>query len=702
MNRKMKSANSSGVAVISAPVLLLNQGEKLAITGSVSVLGNWTEAVVMDDSVPPYAHVEVVSSEPFEYKYVVVDEKSGCIRRWEDGSNRFSGAVLHSGAKTYIRDDAPRLSYPLWRSAGVAIPVFSLRTKKSFGIGEFTDLCRMVDWAVLTGQKIIQLLPINDTTMTGTWEDSYPYNANSTFALHPQFIDLLKAGVADDEEYRRLQEELNSLPQVDYERVNNEKNRLMLKAFDRDGKKVAATKKYKSFICDNKEWLMPYAAFRCLTEEYGTPDFSKWGSFAKYDAEAVDAYCRKNRKKTDFHCFVQYHLDSQMKEAREYAKSRGVMLKGDLPIGISRTSVDAWRYPTLFNMNSQAGAPPDAFSADGQNWGFPTYNWDRMSKDGYAWWKSRLKKMSDYFDAFRIDHILGFFRIWEIPLKYKSGLMGHFNPALPYSEAELRENGLDVSGGGFVKSGNNDPSNVLFIKDPTRKGYWHPRIGAQGTACYGALEQWQKDAYNRLYDDFFYRRHNRFWKESAYRKLPELLSSTDMLACGEDLGMIPDCVPETMNELKILSLEIQRMPKSVYETFANPANYPYLSVCTTSTHDMNPLRSWWEEDRELTGRYYREVLGGFGDVPYFCEPWVCRKIVADHLASPSMFAILPLQDWLSMDGRLRRENPDEERINIPAISRHYWRYRMHISLDDLLEERDFNRMVCDMVQSSGR
>ena len=205
-----------------------------------------------------------------------------------------------------------------------------------------------------------------------------------------------------------------------------------------------------------------------------------------------------------------------------------------------------------------------------------------------------------------------------------------------------------------------------------------------------------------LYTDFFYYRHNDFWYHTAMQKLPALLDSTGMLACGEDLGMIPACVPSVMDGLKILSLEIQRMPKSVHDNFANPAWYPYLSVCTTSTHDMNPIRAWWEEDRQVTQQFYNEMLGDQGDAPYFCEPWICRQILDQHLWSPAMLTVLPLQDWLSMDGALRRSNPNDERINVPANPRHYWRYRMHLTLDQLAAAEDFNATLSGMIADSGR
>ena len=570
---------------------------------------------------------------------------------------------------------------PGWKGAGTAIPVFALRSEDDFGVGEFLDLKKMVDWAVLTGQTFLQLLPVNDTTMFGTLDDSYPYNANSTFALHPQFINLPAAGVPVDKEYLKLQKQLNSFvkdgrPETDYVSVNREKRRLLRKAFDANWKSLSRTKAYRNFLAANREWLIPYSRFCALRDEFGTPDFSQWGEFAVYDEARLERWNKSHRSETDFNCFLQFHLDAQFRQVRDYAHSKGVVLKGDLPIGISRTSADAWQFPKLFNMDSQAGAPPDAFSADGQNWGFPTYNWEEMAKDGYAWWKARLRKMSEYFDAFRIDHILGFFRIWQIPVPEKSGLAGYFSPALPYSADELRSWGY----------GNRMDR---FIEDPHRPGWYHPRIDAKDLGG--------------LYIDFFYRRHNEFWKHNAMGKLSALLGSTNMLACGEDLGMIPACVPEVMQRLNILSLEIQRMPKDPAQTFADPAHYPYGCVCTTSTHDMSPIRAWWEEDRALSQRFYNEALGCGGAAPYFCEPWVCRRIVEQHLWSPAMLVILPLQDWLSISPELRyKGNPADERINVPAIPRYHWDYRMHLSLEELLAAKDFNTDVATLVKSSGR
>ena len=578
---------------------------------------------------------------------------------------------------------------PGWKGAGTAIPVFALRTEDDFGVGEFNDLFKMIDWAARTGQCFLQLLPLNDTTKDGSIDDSYPYNAVSSFALHPMFLHLQDVGVEPDEDFIALQKELNSFtkdgrPEYDYVRVNVEKHRLLRRAYDASKKSLLRTKDYKNFVSANELWLLPYAVFSVLCKEFGTPDFSLWGEYAQYDEKKIAAYVKAHKDEVNYYCFLQYHLDAQLKKVRNYAHSKGVVLKGDLPIGVSRCSADAWQFPHLFNMDSQAGAPPDAFAADGQNWGFPTYNWEEMAKDDYAWWKARLSKMGEYFDATRIDHILGFFRIWEIPMPIKSGLEGHFSPALPYSGDELRSWGYGDRMHGF-------------IEDPHRPGWYHPRIDAKWLGG--------------LYEDFFWRRHNVFWADNARKKLSALLGATNMLACGEDLGMIPPCVPDVMRQLNILSLEIQRMPKDPSQTFGHPAHYPYTSVCTTSTHDMNPIRAWWEEDRALTQRFYNEELGCWGEAPYFCEPWVCRRIVAQHLQSPAMLVILPLQDWLSIDGNLRYKqdkgrgwsgNPADERINVPAIPRYHWDYRMHLSIEELLDADGLNNDILGMIKDSGR
>ena len=657
---------------------------------------NWTPGDVWRVEIPRCTQSMLDS-----YAYEVIREGHAVRREWMEHH-----AVLRKGMDE-LRDswiDTPEDANPFlrrhscrkfdmkgWRGAGTAVPVFSLRSEKGFGVGEFEDLKLVVDWAEKTGQSIIQLLPINDTTMSGTWMDSYPYNANSSFALHPQFLRLTDMGIKEDSAFKKMRAELNAQPKLDYVAVNEAKNALTRAHYASAGKADLASEEFRLFFGENKEWLLPYSVYCALRDEHSNVDFASWGECARYSAKKAKEYYAAHKEEVEYHFYIQYHLDRQLKGVVDYAHKKGVYFKGDLPIGVSRTSADAWCNPKLFNLDSQAGAPPDPFSEDGQNWGFPTYNWDVMAKDGYAWWKARLGKMAEYFDLFRIDHLLGFFRIWEIPVPEKSGMKGHFSPALPYSSSDLDRFGLPAAEG-------------LFLPDPRVKDMWHPGIGAKKSEAYDGLTDQQKLTFDWLYEDFFYHRHNEFWKERAMRKLPDLLAATGMLACGEDLGMIPACVPEVMDDLKLLSLEIQRMPKVLGQIFAVPAEYPYLSVCTTSTHDMSPLRMWWEEeDRELIQKYYEEVLELDGDAPEAATTEICEQIIGQHLASPAMLTVLPLQDWLAIDAELRAEDPMGERINIPAIPRHYWRYRMHLTLEKLVYGADeFNAKLKEMITESDR
>ena len=774
--RQKPAVAAPGTILINVEAPTVNSGEVLAIVGESPLLGGWNpdNALELSDANFPVWSIAIKAQKltpEFTYKFIVKRAKSKEVVSWEWGENRRWEHKMPSSKECIsVTGLKMRSSAAPWRGAGVAIPVFSLRSEKSFGVGEFYDLKKMVDWAEVTGLKVIQILPINDTTMTHTWQDSYPYNANSTFALHPQFINLEGVGTLKSKsamsKYRKLGKELNSLAEVDYERVNSLKQQYLKEFFMEQGDKSLSSKEFKEFFKRNEYWLRPYAAFCSLRDKFSTPDFSKWGKWATYDSKAIEKYTSPKSSAYDevaLVYFTQFHLDRQLTEVRNYAHAHGVILKGDIPIGISRTSCDAWVNPDLFHMNSQAGAPPDDFSVLGQNWGFPTYNWERMAQDGFAWWKARFTKMAEYFDAYRIDHILGFFRIWEIPYECVHGLLGHFNPALPFTEDEIRGYGLwfnyqrhvepyiynymldDFFGEAAEEVRNNylndagygryslkehvstqrkieqlfaDKSDdrsrriadglmallneVLFVEDPVKRGMYHPRISAQFTYSYRALNEGEREVFDRLYNDFFYRRHNDFWQAEAMRKLPPLLSSTRMLVCGEDLGMIPDCVPNVMNDLQILSLEIQRMPKDPTSEFGNTWKYPYRSVSATSTHDMAPIRAWWEEDRDATQHFYNNVLGEGGAAPHFCEPWIAARILDQHLASPSMLVILPLQDWLAEDGTIRREIPQQERINVPAIPRYYWHYRMHLTLEQLIKEREFNERMHQRVVCNGR
>ena len=760
--------------IVRAPQL--RDGEHLAIVGSDPALGAWETARAIPMVQQDYnewvtdINVEALAVNYLEYKFVAVNDKKEAST-WETGCNR-SLEIPEMKSGTLISYELNQSFLERWnrKLAGTLVPVFSLRSKKSAGIGDFGDLKSMIDLVAKTGQKVLQLLPINDTTITHTWTDSYPYSCISIFAIHPQYADLHALPELKDAKKRaeaeKTREELNALPQIDYEKVNDFKINYLHQIFNQEGEKMMKSAEFKAFFQETEQWLVPYAQYSYLRDKNGTADFSKWADHNTWDeAERKALSDPKNKayKDVEFFYFLQFILNQQMQEAHEHAKEKGVILKGDIPIGVNRYGCDVWMEPKYFNLNGQAGAPPDDFSVNGQNWGFPTYNWHEMLKDDCQWWVRRFQNMSKFFDAYRIDHVLGFFRIWEIPVDSVHGLLGQFAPALGMTSQEIQSYGLNFQEDRFTRpfitdwvlnrmfheradevkekyldrldderyqmkpevntqkkvealfEGVTDQkeiwlrdglyaliSDVLFVRDHRNPGLFHPRISAQFDFIFESLYDNDKAAFNRLYNDYFYRRNNQYWYGEAMKKLPKLVQATRMLVCAEDLGMVPDCVPWVMNELKILSLELQSMPKDPSVKFGHLSRNPYRSVCTISSHDMPTLRQWWDENIQRTQEYYNTMLYRQGPAPHPLPGWLAKDIISRHLTSPSMLCILSIQDWFAIDENLRLADANAERINIPANPKHYWRYRMHLNIEDLAKDASFMNKVTEMISQAGR
>jgi len=755
--------------IVRAPQL--RSGSRLALVGEDKALGRWNS----DDAISMVEHnynewvadinVKEMKKEETEFKFIAFNEKGGVD--WETGMNRqLHAPTINDGEVVVTELDQAFFELCDEKLAGTLIPVFSLRSKGSFGVGDFGDLKMMIDWVAETNQRVLQVLPINDTTSTHTWTDSYPYSAISIFALHPQFADFRQLPEIKDKKKARemeaLRKELNELKQIDYERVNNTKTDYLRIIFKQEGEAVMKGEDFKMFVKENEHWLVPYAQYCHLRDSFGNVDFSSWkGHEQWHEADRKKLTDPKSKEYADvaFYYYVQFVLDRQMRAAHEYAMARGVILKGDIPIGVNRNGCDVWHEPQYFNLNSQAGAPPDAFSINGQNWGFPTYNWQRMIDDGCEWWIRRFQNMAKYFDAYRIDHVLGFFRIWAIPTTCVHGLLGQFAPSLGMTREEIEGYGLHFQEELFTtpfiarwvvdrvfgihadevvekyldhkhddifalkpeydterkieavfkgKDSMDDVwvrdglyalvSDVLFVRDDNDPNKFHPRITAQLNFMYEALYDSDKEKFNRLYNDYYYRRNNNFWYNEAMKKLPVLVQATRMLVCAEDLGMVPDCVAWVMDQLRILSLELQQMPKDPKVKFGILSRNPYRSVCTLSTHDMPTLRQWWDEDYERTQVYYSSMLYRGGAAPHPLPGWLARDIIANQLTCPSMLCILSLQDWFALDEKLRLPDADAERINIPANPRHYWRYRMHINIEDLIADKEYNDAIKELVK----
>ena len=774
--QEMKPETGSKIVRLIVRAPQLRDGERLGVLGADKALGAWDVQKILPMTQHTYnewvADIDATHLEGshLEFKFVAFRNAKNELL-WENSMNR-TVDLPEMKAGELVSYELDQAFFALYnrKLAGTQVPVFSLRTRKSAGIGDFGDLKTMIDFVASTGQKVLQLLPINDTTITHTWTDSYPYSCISVFAIHPQYANLHALPELKDAKARaeaeKTRAELNALDKIDYEKVNDFKINYLRQIFNQEGEKMMKTAEYKAFFQDTELWLVPYAQYSYLRDKNGTADFNQWPDHQVWDEAERKALADPKTaayKNVAFFYFVQFVLDRQMQEAHEHAKAKGVILKGDIPIGVNRNGCDVWMEPKYFNLNGQAGAPPDDFSANGQNWGFPTYNWFEMLKDGCQWWNRRFKNMARYFDAYRIDHVLGFFRIWEIPVHSVHGLLGQFAPALAMSREEIESYGLHFQDDRFTRPFITDwvldrvfheragevkekyldrldderyqmkpevdtqrkvealfadatdekelwlrdglyalISDVLFVRDHTNPGVFHPRISAQLDFIYESLYDNDKAAFNRLYNDYFYRRNNQFWYQEAMKKLPKLVQATRMLVCAEDLGMVPDCVPWVMDELKILSLELQSMPKDPSVKFGHLSRNPYRSVCTISSHDMPTLRMWWDENVQRTQEYYNTMLYRQGPAPHPLPGWLASDIISRHLTSPSMLCILSIQDWLATDEALRLPDANAERINIPANPKHYWRYRMHLNIEDLAADKRFVQNITEMISQSGR
>ena len=774
--QEMKPETGSKIVRLIVRAPQLRDGDRLGVLGADKALGAWDVQKILPMTQHTYnewvADIDATHLEGghLEFKFVAFRNTKNDLL-WEASMNR-TVDLPEMKAGELVSYELDQAFFALYnrKLAGTLVPVFSLRTRKSAGIGDFGDLKVMIDFVASTGQKVLQLLPINDTTITHTWTDSYPYSCISVFAIHPQYADLHALPELKDAKARaeaeKTRAELNALDKIDYEKVNDFKINYLRQIFNQEGEKMMKTAEYKAFFQDTKQWLVPYAQYSYLRDKNGTADFNQWPDHQVWDEAERKALTDPKTaayKNVAFFYFVQFVLDRQMQEAHEHAKAKGVILKGDIPIGVNRNGCDVWTEPKYFNLNGQAGAPPDDFSANGQNWGFPTYNWFEMLKDGCQWWNRRFQNMARYFDAYRIDHVLGFFRIWEIPVSSVHGLLGQFAPALAMSREEIESYGLHFQEDRFIRPFITDwvldrvfheragevkekyldrldderyqmkpevdtqrkvealfadatdekelwlrdglyalISDVLFVRDHTNPGVFHPRISAQLDFIYESLYDNDKAAFNRLYNDYFYRRNNQFWYQEAMKKLPKLVQATRMLVCAEDLGMVPDCVPWVMDELKILSLELQSMPKDPSVKFGHLSRNPYRSVCTISSHDMPTLRMWWDENIQRTQEYYNTMLYRQGPAPHPLPGWLASDIISRHLTSPSMLCILSIQDWLATDEALRLPDANAERINIPANPKHYWRYRMHLNIEDLAKDASYMNKVTEMISQAGR
>ncbi len=622
------------------------------------------------------------------------------------------------------------------RRAGVAVPLWSLRLDDDGGTGEFRHLVRFGDWCARVGLDLIQLLPIHDS---GT--NTSPYSAVSAFALNPIYLDL--SGLPGSEEIAEdigaLRRRYGSRETLAYGEIRAEKLELARRLFDAAvGTEPAGLDAWMA----TRPWIRPYAAYVVLKERNGMRPWWQWSDDAEpssslidgiWDDEVTGATCR-------FLAWLQYHLQRQLDAVVAALKEREIHLKGDVPILMSRDSADVWWERRVFDLTYQAGAPPDMFSEDGQNWGFPVYNWDLLEEEDYKWWRDRLSQAERWFDAIRIDHVLGFFRIWAIPDDDFSAQRGHYRPAKYLSRDDFVQAGVGaervewlaephVTGIDLRELLGDSIATVvdaLFLRLPDEELYrFRPDIQGETAIAWMAPEgpvrdtllRWFRDRAlidlggdlyapawfadqctrlsalseeerGRLFGLFDQadRESSAIWRRAGYERLRALASEKDFLACAEDLGAVPPVVPEVLKELSILGLRIPRWTRlwdQPGEPFKAPEEYERLTVCTPSVHDTSTLRGWWEEEKD------RAAFWGTFGLDYTMPDSlgaadVEAVLTAVYSRVASILCISQLQDYLAMDPALAPPSVDAERINWPGTtSERNWVYRMADSIEHL-------------------
>ncbi|CAN8075716.1 unnamed protein product [Agarophyton chilense] len=764
--------------------------DEVCVMGECDQLGasRVADAVALSSWRAPEWSVDVAfpsSVKDVSFRYII---RRGDVILFEDATTRrlsLNERDAEFVAERRAGEDVPLVIAPCekpfeferkWKGVGVALPVFSIRSERSFGVGEFADLPSVVDFCRAAGYQLLQLLPVNDTRAHNTYMDCYPYSAVSSFALHPQYLNLEALGEMPKKmraEYVAKREQLNALATIDYMKMITAKNYFIKALYKLQREHFLKSDEFLEWFDNHQGWLVPYALFRFFMEINGSSNYDEWGARSNVSLQQMKELASPDTFHFEYLAltyYIQFHLHKQLKAAADYAANHQVVFKGDLPIGVNRHCADTWTNPHLFRLHMQVGAPPDYFSVQGQNWAFPTYHWDVMKKDNYAWWRSRLQHMSNYFHAYRIDHILGFFRIWEIPENCRTGMAGRFYPAHGITRQELESLGLwdmerytrpyvregflqEMFQDGWLKirekffepyydrlqfkeAYNTEQkmvealalpedapekerkysefvikqmfvlfNNVCLLRDVEDPNIFHPRFMLQKTTSFLELPSgdW-KNSLHRLHDDYMHHRQDGLWKKNGLERLPMMKSASRMLVCGEDLGMIPKCVPSVMEETSILSLAVQRMPAGDTE-FGIPAEYKYECVATTSSHDTSTFRGWWEEmpaDQRM--RYWTKVMkqDGRNPPPASCQPDIVEWAIKDHLACPAMWTIFPLQDLLGIDGNLRRKVASEEQINDPSEPEHNWCFRLHLNIEDILRNEQFIRRLKEMNTEAHR
>ncbi len=655
------------------------------------------------------------------------------------------------------------------RLTGTAIPLGALKTKRSCGIGEYPDLVAFASFCKKAGLSLIQLLPVNDT---GT--ESSPYSALSAFALHPIYISIealpeYKAvSTPVKKAVKALHQAHDTAPRFDYRQLRYGKLDVLKQVYGDN--KLAIAQLWSDSDSDLRRWfaknpwVVEYAVFMELKWEFMEASWRQWPK--KFSSmkqnKIVERWEDRNLRAAHlFHVWLQWRAFEQFQQAAEAVQEKGIMLKGDIPIMMNEDSADAWAHPEFFDDTMRAGSPPDGFNPTGQNWGFPVYRWKNLAKSDYSWWKNRLACASNFYQAYRIDHVLGFFRIWETSSRETTAILGRTEPSAPITFAELEKAGFDkdrirwlsqphVPTRAIEDVNNNDYLGThgylhllmdrigeeelwLFkeeiqgdrdileredIPEPVRyrlAEFWRNRtllpLGQdkflplwtyRDTTAWKSLSEQEQESLDKLIATK-QKKQDTLWEKQARTLLGELTSATDMIACAEDLGANPESVPRVLDDLSILRLCVVRWYRQWQEEgqpFVDFADYPAKSVVTASVHDSSTLRLWWLTEQDVAD-FYRDFPPeeAEGDIEVgIYTPETARYLLSRIATSASNFCIHPIQDFLALQAAYYHSDPQQERVNVPgSVNEFNWTYRLPVLVEELAQDKDLQVAIKEVV-----
>ncbi len=628
------------------------------------------------------------------------------------------------------------------RLFGIAVPLGSIRVEGGWRVGEYPDLAPFARLCEGLGAGLLQLLPLNDTG-----GQSSPYSALSAFALHPLYIrvrDLPEAAAAPRavEALESFAAEARPGERFPYGECLEAKLTALRAVYEASADSIAADEGLAAFV-RGRPWLRAYAVYRRLKSSYGERAWRSWPDHRDPTRDEIDAMWDDPaaRREQLFHAWMQRRAAEQFGAAAEAVAGMGLVLLGDIPILMNDDSADVWADRRFFDESLRAGAPPDMYSSVGQNWGFPIYDWDAMAEDGYSFWRARVAEAARYYSAYRIDHVLGFFRIWALGDRDETGCLGRFVPgaelgadelsragfsperlrwlsephipgaelraAVPAPEAALVvEAALERIGGEdlylFKRSirGEADLSElplsgaaIEFLKArwrdraflPIGGGRFSPTWSYRGARAWASLSDGERSALEAMIGAAS-ASAELGWEDRGRRLLSMLGSASDMLPCAEDLGAVPDCVPRVLAELGIPGLRVPRWMRRWDEAgqpFKPLSEYGELSACTPSVHDTSTLRGWWEgeDGRDAFVEAYCPELR---PAPALLDPDGEGAVLAALAKAPSRLFVVQLQDLLDLSARYRSDDPSGDRINVPgSVDGFNWTWRMGPGTEEL-------------------